>query len=391
MALSRSFHMMRVMSTQAELRSVLTESQAPAVSIFLPTHRAGQEMRQDPIRLKNLLKQAEEQLIKEGTRPSEARTLLGPVSNLIDDDPFWQHNGDGLALFRSPDVFRTYRLPFEPSEFVAVSDRFYIKPLLPLLMHDARFYVLALSQKAVRLLECTRDHAEAVEVPDVPQGMEQALPEGPAPQLQRHTLPMDGRGAARFHGHGVGTDDVDVVNLRRYFQRVEDGLRERLKNERAPLILACVEYLAPIYKEVSAYRFILDAVVEGNPDGLRDEELQQKAWPHTDAHFQQARGKAAAEYHEGLAKGRASHRLDDILTAAFQGRIATLFVPLGVRRWGRFDFNNLRLEEHEAEQTGDDELLDLAAAQTLQHDGIVYGVKPEEVPGGQLLAAVYRY
>jgi Bacterial archaeo-eukaryotic release factor family 3 len=379
------------MSTQAELSSVLADSQAPAISIFVPTHRAGQEIRQDPIRLKNLVKQAEEQLIKEGTRPVEARKLLEPLAGLVEDAAFWRHQTDGLALFRSPDVFRIYRLPFTVSEFVAVSDRFYIKPLLSLLMNDARFYVLALSQKSIRLLECSRDAVEPVDLPDVPQGMDEVLPEEPEPQLQRHSLPVGRQEHSFIHGHGVGTDDEDVINLRRYLLRVENGLRERLKTERAPLILACVEYLAPLYKAVSTYRFILDPIVEGSPDSVGDEELQQKAWPIADAHFQEARAKAAAEYHEGIAKARGSHNLDEVLTAAFQGRIATLFVPLGVCRWGRFDFNNLRLEQHDEEQAGDDELLDLAVAQTLQHDGTVYGVKPDEMPGSQLLAAVYRY
>lgn len=382
---------MPVLSTREELRSVLADSQTPAISIFVPTHRAGQEIRQDPIRLKNLVKEAEDQLIKEGTRPAEARTLLDPVAGLVEDAAFWRHQDNGLALFRSPDIFRTYRLPFSVQAFVAVSDRFYIKPLLPLLMNDARFYVLALSQKAVRLLECTRDRAEPVELPDVPQGIGEALPEGPEPQLQRHSLPIGRQEHTFIHGHGVGTDDVDVVNVRRYFQRVEDSVHQRLKDERAPLILACVEYMAPIYKEVSRYRQILEPTVAGNPDGLQNEELQLKARPIADEHFQQARAKAVAEYHEGIAKGRASHRLDEVLTAACQGRIATLFAPLGVQRWGRFDFNRLALEQHDEEQPGDDELLDLATAQTLRHDGTVYGVKPEDVPGGQLLAAVYRY
>jgi hypothetical protein len=137
-----SFSYDELMSTYAELRSVLADSQAPAVSIFVPTHRAGQEIRQDPIRLKNLVNQAQDQLIKEGTRPAEARSLLEPLAGLMEDAAFWRHQTGGLALFRSPDVFRTYRLPFQVGEFVAVSDRFYIKPLLPLLMHDARFYVL---------------------------------------------------------------------------------------------------------------------------------------------------------------------------------------------------------------------------------------------------------
>jgi hypothetical protein len=68
-----------------------------------------------------------------------------------------------------------------------------------------------------------------------------------------------------------------------------------------------------------------------------------------------------------------------------------LFIPLGLRRWGRFDFNQLALEEHAHEEPGDEELLDLAAAQTLRQDGKVYGMKPEEIPRGHLLAAVYRY
>jgi hypothetical protein len=374
-----------------EIKSVITESQGPAVSIFLPTHRSGLEIQQDPIRLKNLLKQAESQLITEGSRPAEARELLTPVLELLDDAAFWRHQRDGLAVFRSRDVLRVYRLPLALPEFVSVSNRFYVKPLLPLLINDARFYILALSQKAVRLLECSRDDVQQIDLPDIPQGMEAALPLGSLPQQQRHSLPMDGRNASLFHGHGVGTDDADVINLTRYFHRVNDGLHDILKHQQAPLILACVEYLGPIYREVASYPHILEDIVAGNPDGVKNEELHQKGWSLVEPHFRKAQEEAAARYHEGLAKGRAAHSLAEILPAAHQGRIAALFVPLGVRRWGRFAFDSLSLEEHEKEQPGDDELLDLATMQTLMHAGTVYGVKPEEIPGKQLLAAAYRF
>lgn len=65
--------------SQEELKSVMTEGHGPAVSVFLPTHRAGPDSQQDPIRLKNLLKQAETQLINEGIRAAEARDLLAPL------------------------------------------------------------------------------------------------------------------------------------------------------------------------------------------------------------------------------------------------------------------------------------------------------------------------
>ena len=175
-----------------ELKSVIAAGHAPAVSIFLPTHRAGPEIQQDSIRLKNLVKQAERQLLAESGRGASARELLAPVTNLLDDAAFWRHQGDGLAIFRSEELFRVYRLPVSVQEFVSVSDRFYVKPLLPLLMNDARFYVLALSQKAVRLLECTRDLIQEIELPDVPQGVQEGLPIGPAPEFQRYTLPVGG-------------------------------------------------------------------------------------------------------------------------------------------------------------------------------------------------------
>ena len=374
-----------------ELKSVIAAGQAPAVSIFLPTHRAGPEIQQDSIRLKNLVKQAERQLLAESGRGASARELLAPVTNLLDDAAFWRHQGDGLAIFRSEELFRVYRLPVSVQEFVSVSDRFYVKPLLPLLMNDARFYVLALSQKAVRLLECTRDLIQEIELPDVPQGMQEGLPIGPAPEFQRYTLPVGGPQGGRLHGHGVGIDDADITNLTRYFHRIDDGLKNILNQADAPLVLACVEYLAPIFREAASYRHILAPIIPGNPDGLPNEELQRKAWLIVEPHVRRAQAAATAQYREGIAKGRAGNRLSEILPAAHQGRIATLFVPLGVRRWGRFRFDSLTLEEHDEEEPGDDELLDLAAMQTMMHGGTVYGVKPEEIPGGGLLAAIYRF
>lgn len=378
--------------SQEELKSVITEGQTPAVSIFMPTHRAGPEIQQDPIRLKNLLKQAEEQIISAGTRPAEARELLAPVAALINDAAFWRHQEDGLAIFRSPDVCRIYRLPLAMEEFVQVSNRFVVKPLLPMLVNESRFYVLALSQKAVRVLEGSRDHVQRVELPAVPQGVDEALPKGTSPQDQHYSLPLGPNSSTRFHGHGAGTDDMDVVNVTRYFQRVWDGLKDRLKHRHpAPIVLACVEYLAPLFKEAAGDAHILEPIIAGNPDGLSDEELHHRAWTILEPHILKAREQATAQFREGLAKGRASHTLLDVLTAAHQGRIATLFIPLGIHRYGRFDFGRLSLEEHDNEQPGDDELFDLAAIQTLLHGGTLYGSNPSDMPDQRPIAAVYRF
>lgn len=188
----------------------------------------------------------------------------------------------------------------------------------------------------------------------------------------------------------MGTDDVDVINLTRYFHHVHGGVEEILKLQHAPLVLGCVEYLAPLYKEVSTYRHILETIIAGSPDGVKNEASSQSVGD-CGAAFRTSKSHAAAQYHEGVAKDRASHSLADILAAAHQGRVVTLFVPLGVRRWGRFNLETFALEEHNQEQSGNDELLDLATMQTLMHAGTVYAVSPDEVPAKRLLAAVFRF
>lgn len=116
------------------------------VSLFMPTHRSGEKTRQDPILLQNILRQAEEKLIEKGMRTIDARTLLEPAHNLEGYSPFWRHLNDGLAMYIAQGVFRYYTLPLAFETQLIIAEHFYIKPLLPLLSGDRRFYLLPLYQ-----------------------------------------------------------------------------------------------------------------------------------------------------------------------------------------------------------------------------------------------------
>lgn len=188
----------------------------------MPTHRAGAETQQDPIRLKNLLGRAEECLLAGGLRTPEARELLKPAQKILWNGLLWQHQSDGLAMFLSPEEFSYYRLPFDFEELVVITDCFHIKSLLPLLSGDGRFYVLALSQNQVRLLQGTRYSISEVDAGSIPVSFAEALRyDDPERRLQFHTSTRTpggkGERAAIFHGHGVGTDNAEV-NILRYFQ-----------------------------------------------------------------------------------------------------------------------------------------------------------------------------
>ncbi len=68
--------------TLDQIKGLAQQTASPSISIFLPTHRAGRETQQDAIRFKNLLRDAEKQLLGGGMGPREAGALLQAVQAL---------------------------------------------------------------------------------------------------------------------------------------------------------------------------------------------------------------------------------------------------------------------------------------------------------------------
>jgi hypothetical protein len=359
----------------------------------MPTHRVGPENRQDPIRLRNLLHKAEELLLENGQRTPDVRQWLEPAHRLLDDGDFWRRRRDGLALFISPNVFRRYRLPVSADELLIVTHSFHLKPLLPLLTGDGRYYILALSQHSVRLLEGTRDDLQEAPLDNVPHSLEEAAQASlPGRELQfRSAAPVGGgRWAQVFYGGG-DVAEATKVRLHRYCHLIDRGLRDKLREEHAPLVLAGVGYILHLYREVSEYPHLAEAEIEGNPGHLSLEELRARAWEIVRPHFQREQAEAGARYRQFAGSPRATSNLQHIIPAAHQGRVESLFVVSGQQHWGAYDPETNAVFLHESIAPGDEDLLDRAAIQTFLKGGAVYVVPPEDMPVEGPIAAVFRY
>ena len=111
----------------------------PCVSLFMPAFRAGRDTEQNPIRFKNLVKEAENRLSASGIRPAEIQDLLKTARSLVDDPLFWQRQGDGLAVFLTEGLTKMYRLPVAFHESAVTGRRFNLTPLLPYFAGEGRF------------------------------------------------------------------------------------------------------------------------------------------------------------------------------------------------------------------------------------------------------------
>lgn len=381
-----------------EVKSLIEQPQGRCISIYMPTIQAGAEIQQNPIRFKNLIRAVEAQLAEQGAEKREIRELLEPVQAELDRETFWQNQDNSLAIFVTSGFFRYYRLPLEVNELAIVSDTFHLKPLLPLLTEDGLFYVLALSQNEVRLIECTRFSAREVEVESLPKNLQEALNYDETAKDGQYRLSTSKGGtnnpfthAGSFHGQGSPDQDKYQEDILQYFYLVDKAISEYLVGKKSPLVLAGVEYLFPLYRDANTYQYLVEEGLTGSPKILKPEELQAEALPIVEPIFLQQLEEAIARYRELIGTQKVSTDLNEAVPAAYFGRIDRLFVAVGVQKWGTFNPDTSQIQVHPDAEVGDEDLLNAAAIQTLLNGGTVYAVPPEKVPDEAPLAAIFRY
>jgi hypothetical protein len=267
-----------------------------------------------------------------------------------------------------------------------------------LLSGDGQYYILALSLNKIRLLKGSHYSVKEMRLRSVPGSLAEALRlEGqPQKMVQFHTrTPTRSIGARRdAMMYGSGPEDPRAKEaILRFFQQVDDGVYEVLKDEHSPLVLAGVRYLFPIYHEANTYPYLIEEGIAGNPDDLSPEELNHHAWALVQPLFQQAQREALEEYRhmEGLGSRLVSNDVREIVVAAREGRVDFLFVALGVQKWGRVDPETRQIEICENRQPGCQDLLDYAAIHTLSNSGTVFAVSSDQMPAQELMAAMFRY
>jgi hypothetical protein len=350
------------------------------VSVFLPTPGPDVGTHRHGVRLKNLLRQAEQAIRADGVSAATAQLVLTPARRLLNEPRHSEPSGDGLALFCEQGSVRQFRVPLRLPELVAVGDRFLIRPLLPLLGAAGHFYVLALSQDEIRLLRGSRHSLQEMALDGLPLAVWLTMPRRRA---QVHAFVADRGGAGgRAVFHGVQDDHTPLIL--QHFQRVDRALRDVLPADDAPLILAGVRSTQALYRQVNTHPGLIREGIDGNPRDVSPDHLHRVAWPLAEPVLRAGETTAAAIYRELHGTGRTCTGATAVDAAAQQGRIETLFVrtdaPTGTSRIIRLHDNTSAVDHR-----------DSAAVATLRHGGAVYAMSRDRMPDTAPMAAVLRY
>jgi hypothetical protein len=364
------------------------------VTFFVQTNDSGVEVNEqkDNIQFKNVLQEVEKRLREKGVEEGAIKGMLNPGYDLLRDEQFWKQQGKGLAVFLSNMYFRYIKMPLVPSEEIIIDKTFFVSPLVPLMTNNDYFYLLVLSKKQAKLFRAGAFGMQFIEIPEIPNGVDDVVHfEEKEDQKLFRTGGRGGTGGANFHGIGAGKPD-EKTHISLYFEEVDDTIWEHvLRNETAPLLLAGVEYLIPLYKSVSDYNFIWENALTGSFESEPTASLYPKAMEKMQPYFRQRIDKALNLFGNQSATSLTSTDAREVIAAAHYARVSHLFVQKDAHIWGSFDEMDDRMTIHDEQAPDDESLLDHAVEKTILNGGEVYTLSKEEMPAGALVAAVLRY
>ncbi len=386
------------MLTQSNFQQLADQQSEASITIYLPTHRAGQPTYngQDRIVYKDLLKQLRHRLETLGTYSrQQINERLDALDRLDEDSTFWRHQSDTLAIYYGDGEPQVYNLPIQiSSPQFYVESYFVLTPAAEMLHTDGRYYLFCLAMGANAFYEATRHTITSIFIADhVPANMDESL-EGyvNTDGLQWHGGGTSGSAGTIFHGQGSNEDRLDVEKTI-YYLDVANGLDLLLAGQHEPLMLVCAAQHLSDLRETINYPHVLDEALTADPANFTMAELHTETWAIIKSHFDRSAETLTQTLDDAIGSQRFAAGAQSILPAAMRGQVASLFITKGAEPvWGHYIDQHDMVEYHSDRQPNSQDLLEATLRQVLATGGEVVVRGADEMQASvDGLAATLRY
>ncbi len=359
----------------------------PCVSIYQPLHRSAPPARENPVRFKNLLRRAEEMLLRQHP-PGETRKLIDRIRKEVDTHGFWTGSRDGMAVFAAGDYLRIIETQQPVKELVVVADSFHVKPLIRMMQGADRYHILCFTQGQIRFLEGSRFGVRDIELKDTPRSIYEL---SGMTQKQQVTAARDVAISPE-----QASDEAQAIprpgSVEQFIRAVDKGIRENYAHmERLPLILFAEAQYHPLWRAISRNPMLMEQGVVLNPDHLPEQRIRDEAWQIYQPIYRQRIEHLANQYQAARAHNMGSELLDQVAQAAAAGRVDALLLAENAHIPGRLDPASGQIQIDGVAESGVDDVLDDLAEMVLKRDGQVLTVPPDLMPTRAEVAAIYRY
>ena len=364
------------------------------VSIYLPMDTGGKEQNEHlaQAKLKSSIKEIHKELSKHHLKDDEIKEYLQPLEKLLANIELWRNPSQGLAIFLDQKGLQYYMLPIRFETKTQVAANFYIKSLLPIYYEDGDYYLLELSQDYVKLYKASRFSFTNMFVEDLaPETLEKAVGTDYKQKMLQFRSGQNIAGVANFHGHGEGRDDKEK-ELRLFLRNIDSSVVKKIKDTNIPLVLACTEEFYSLYKSISKYPNIYDKYIRGDSEFKNKNLLHEESWNLIKEFYNKPIKEKKERIKELYNTPKTNYEIAEIIPAALDGKIETLFVREDLDLFGIYDQTNGYLRLDPQKTLTNISLSDLVSRQTYLKGGNVYLSKVDEMPIQEsALNALFRF
>lgn len=362
----------------------LLRSPGPCITVVLEGSEAGDT----GIELKNAIAAIRGELQKQGV---DSEALLQPIAEAGAEVRFVKARGS-VVIFRSPTVIEVHRA-HNLRSLVRVDSHFDVRTLLALEAAHKSFSVLALSQKRTRILKCTEDtFAELPFPPGFPSSLADAMQTSQPDHMLDNRMTGGrsiGTGTVMF---GTTTDrEAKDEYLLHFFREVDNAVNALMRASGEPLVLAGVEHEIALYRRVNTYAELLEAGVQGAPDGMETSDTHRRALELLEEREQEPGHAVPRDFDRRVSAGLASTHIQEIVPAAFGGRVLQFFFQANAKYAGIYDAARQTVKRPEDTLEAPVDLIELAAHQTILQGGQARILTANAMPEGAAVCALFRY
>jgi hypothetical protein len=383
----------------AELHALAEEQSDCFITMLLPTHRHSPDYKQDHIRLKNLIGNAEKLL----SQRQQPKNLLDDAKGRIDNDLFWQHQLDGLAVLITADGTRYRQLDFPVDERLFIDEHPLLRPLVPRFDRVDQATVLTVTWESAQLFALRNGRVEAEEHEAFPIRFEQVSGVREADeQLHLHSQrqvggPSDATAsdAALYHGHGDGERYIEA-DRKKFLSAVASAFAKATYGSTAKAVIVGTEEVLGHFKSETKREDFVEVI--GSPAEFKPDELSQRV-RDTLQHCRTGHLNELREtFGQAVASGKGSTDLTELYRAVKRAQIDQLLLLDDREVWARISGDELSLlpeNEVPADRQPDGdrtELINHLVIETLKQGGsVIRGDASDFELPDSTAAAVFRY
>lgn len=307
------------MALKETLQKLGAEKNNPCVSISMNTHRARPKTGQDKILLKNLLKEAQDRVLKEYDKKS-VESLLQKISSIKERIDL-NANLDSLHIFLSNDTEEIVKSPWEAARNrVNISSQFAIRPLVKAYNRSEPYLIMVLSQSRVTMYEAVNDSIiQEVKNEDFP--FTENIPA---------TLYPEKLGDAKY------VDDL----TRNFFNEIDKSLVRLHKATDLKCVVVTTEDNYYKLMQVADIPNLYHGYVSINSNKNTPHYIVKETWKLIEQLQSKRRTEAIEEVRKAISQGNVLTDLQEIYNAATNGRGDLLVVHQNFKQPVMMNDNN---------------------------------------------------